>query len=162
MSNAASSQSITTTAEGSPTKAAAANKTANANTSTTDAPPQHRKLLPRSGISDYIQRYFNDEKTMIQEFQSFVKGRDPDIVIGYEVEMLSWGYLIERGREFDINLSPLLSRIPSADKKSSANKNVEQESFWYGHSLELKFVGRILLNVWRIMRSEVANIDFQL
>ncbi len=92
---------------------------------------------------------------MVLDFVKFVRSRDPDIVIGYEVQMLSWGYMIERARELDINLCPLLSRIPSADKKSSINSNVEQEAFWYGHSLELKFVGRILLNVWRVMRSEV-------
>ena len=120
------------------------------------APPPQRSLLRKGGVSDHIQRYYNDEKTMILEFQSFVQLLDPDMIIGYEVQMLSWGYLIERARSLDINLCPMLSRIPSGDSKSKVNENTEQESFYFGHSLEFKITGRILLNVWRIMRSEVS------
>eukprot|EP00794_Sanderia_malayensis_P000337 gene337-969_t len=123
---------------------------------TDNSGPQHRKLLLRSGISSYVQRYYNNEKSMILDFVKLVRSRDPDIVIGYEVQMLSWGYLIERAREFDVNLCPLLSRIPSADNKNSTNNNADQEAFWYGHSLEFKITGRILLNIWRVMRSEVT------
>ena len=94
---------------------------------------------------------------MILSFQTFVKSRDPDIIIGYEIQMLSWGYLIDRAKELDINLCPLISRIPGADKVSKVNDRIEKDVYLYGQSSDVKIAGRILLNVWRIMRSEVVT-----
>ena len=37
---------------------------------------------------------------------------DSDILIGYEVQMSSWGYLVERAAALNINLTGQLSRIP--------------------------------------------------
>ena len=37
---------------------------------------------------------------------------NPDIVVGYEIQMLSWGYVIQRAATLTIDLPPLLSRIP--------------------------------------------------
>ena len=52
---------------------------------------------------------------MLLEFTSFIRELDPDIIMGYEVQMLSWGYLIERGAVFDLNMCHLLSRISEKD-----------------------------------------------
>ena len=42
-----------------------------------------------------------------------VQEEDADFLIGYEVVMLSWGYLIERAAALDVNLVNQLSRMPS-------------------------------------------------
>ena len=39
--------------------------------------------------------------------------QDPDILVGYEVQNASIGYLIARGKKIDINVLQELSRIPS-------------------------------------------------
>ena len=117
-----------------------------------------RNFLNKSGVSDYVQRYYSDEKTMIMEFQSFIRSRDPDMIIGYEIQMLSWGYLIDRAKELDVILCPLLSRIPNANDVGKLSDDVEKEASLYGHVNEFKITGRILLNVWRIMRSEVRRV----
>ena len=114
-----------------------------------------RNFLNKSGVTDHVQRYFNDEKTMILAFQSFVQSRDPDMIVGYEIQMLSWGYLIDRAKELDVILCPLLSRIPKAYDVSRVSDDGEKEAVLYGHENDCKITGRILLNVWRIMRSEV-------
>ena len=118
-----------------------------------------RSLLNKSGVSDYVQRYFSDEKAMIMGFQSFVRSRDPDMIVGYEIQMLSWGYLIDRAKELDVILCPLLSRIPNANDVGKSSDHVEKEAFLYGHVNEFTITGRILLNVWRIMRSEVMRVS---
>ena len=112
-------------------------------------------VLKKSGITDYIQRSYADEKSMIMAFQSFVRYHDPDMLIGYEIQMLSWGYLIDRAKELDILLCPQISRIPGVEASPNITKAGEIDEL-YGHPNDVKISGRILLNVWRIMRSEVS------
>ena len=38
---------------------------------------------------------------------------DPDLLVGFEVEALSWGYLADQAATLNINLSNELSRVPS-------------------------------------------------
>lgn len=38
---------------------------------------------------------------------------DPDMLVGYEIQQLSWGYLIERASHLKLDLCSKLSRIPS-------------------------------------------------
>ena len=67
----------------------------------------------------------------------------------FQTEMLSWGYVIERGYKLGINLRNKLSRI-----KTSSMFNPENN---FPHSnYDLKITGRILLNVWRLMKNEVS------
>jgi DNA polymerase elongation subunit (family B) len=40
---------------------------------------------------------FKDERAMLLAFAQLVSQIDPDILVGYEVQMSSLGYLIERG-----------------------------------------------------------------
>ena len=37
---------------------------------------------------------------------------DPDILVGYEIQMLSWGYIIQRASQLGVNLYTKISRIP--------------------------------------------------
>ena len=37
---------------------------------------------------------------------------DPDVLVGYEIQMLSWGYILKRASKLDIKLCPRLSRLP--------------------------------------------------
>lgn len=76
-----------------------------------------------------------------------VRQKNPDILAGYEIEMLSWGFLIERASVLSINLTSLLSR--SQLHKFGKSKLNPQE-------FETNIIGRIVLNVWRSMRHEVA------
>lgn len=37
---------------------------------------------------------------------------DPDILLGYEVQMHSWGYLLQRAAALDVDLCQMISRVP--------------------------------------------------
>lgn len=63
--------------------------------------------------------------------------------------MLSWTYLINRGHLLGINLYSLLGRIKDFSDSQLEMKLKVNEEF------QLKIVGRIILNVWRLMRYEV-------
>ena len=43
--------------------------------------------------------------------------------MGYEVQLSSWGYLIERAARLGVNLPPKLSRLPEAEKDSKMNED---------------------------------------
>ncbi|CAG9858268.1 unnamed protein product [Phyllotreta striolata] len=100
-------------------------------------------LLDGVGI-DCDVTYVDSEEKLIEEFLKIIHHWDPDIFAGYETELLSWGYLIERGFVLGMNLKSLLGRV-----KDEKQKQREDDG-------ELKLTGRILLNVWRLMRHEIA------
>lgn len=53
------------------------------------------------------------EHALLEALVGVVRRTDPDFLIGYKVEMASWGYLIERAAAIGVNLVNLLSRMPS-------------------------------------------------
>ena len=96
--------------------------------------------------SDHI---FINLTSIIDLFSSW----DPDILIGYEIQMLSWGYLFDRARFLKIDLAPRLSRIP--DQKIRSQIELTDDSL-ARYKTDLFVIGRSLLNVWRIVRSEAS------
>ncbi|KAL3277041.1 hypothetical protein HHI36_012402 [Cryptolaemus montrouzieri] len=92
-----------------------------------------------------------NELELFKEFTNFLVERDPDILIGYEIQMLSWGYLIERCFHLGINLIPELSRVK--DKNLKFN---EKETG------DLRVTGRVVLDFWRLLRHEIALQSYTL
>jgi hypothetical protein len=41
---------------------------------------------------------------------------DADMLVGYEIEKSSWGYLVQRAARFDLNLPFQLSRVSGIDE----------------------------------------------
>ncbi|XP_072391181.1 DNA polymerase zeta catalytic subunit isoform X2 [Diabrotica undecimpunctata] len=91
--------------------------------------------------------YVDSEENLIKEFLKIIEYWDPDIFAGYELELLSWGYLIERGYTLNMNLKPLLGR--TRDNYAKPRHDESEQS-------ELRLIGRIVLDVWRLMRYEIA------
>lgn len=46
----------------------------------------------------------------VQFFHSF--RYDPDILLGYEIQMHSWGYLLQRAAALSVDLCQMISRVP--------------------------------------------------
>ncbi|KAH8372951.1 hypothetical protein KR009_008781 [Drosophila setifemur] len=82
---------------------------------------------------------------------------DADIYAGYEIEMASWGYVIERAKYLCFNIAPLLSRVPTQKVRDFVDEDREQ---FTDLDVEMKICGRILLDVWRLMRSEIALTSY--
>lgn len=81
---------------------------------------------------------------------------DPDILVGYEIQMLSWGYILQRAATLSVNLTQAISRVPSA--KHSSHHSAEKDEYGADHMSEIHVAGRIVLNLWRLLRHEVNNI----
>ncbi|XP_065648573.1 uncharacterized protein LOC100213595 isoform X4 [Hydra vulgaris] len=112
-------------------------------------------LLKKAGIAISSTHCFSDELLMLKGFSSFIQEHDPDILVGYEVQMLSIGYLIERAAALNYNMCHAMSRISSTEVYSKKVQK-DQEDNWFGQLVSMEITGRIILNLWRIMRSEIA------
>ncbi|KAK6465757.1 hypothetical protein DFJ63DRAFT_283621 [Scheffersomyces coipomensis] len=100
---------------------------------------------------------FNQEVDLVNRLVQIIEIFDPDILSGYEINALSWGYLIERFRVVhDINLLASFSR---GDYKSNGKLG---DRWGYTHTSNIKINGRHMVNVWRLMRSELSLTNYSL
>ncbi|KAJ8270777.1 hypothetical protein GJAV_G00119170 [Gymnothorax javanicus] len=110
-------------------------------------------LLVRSGISGLQITYTVDEKHLFEEMEKIIRRFDPDILIGYEVQMRSWGYLLQRASALGVDLCQRLSRVPGDSKEN--HFSAERDEYGADTMTEINVIGRIVLNLWRIMKTEV-------
>ncbi|KAI8606147.1 hypothetical protein EDD21DRAFT_425628 [Dissophora ornata] len=103
-----------------------------------------------------------NEGAMMNEVIEHVRKLDPDILAGYEVHNLSWGYLVDRYQTlFGLDMSKLLSRVqPQKAPVLSKSAMESRDSYNSKHHSGLKFIGRHLFNVWRLIRGEVALSNY--
>ncbi|XP_022788883.1 DNA polymerase zeta catalytic subunit-like isoform X1 [Stylophora pistillata] len=113
-----------------------------------------RPLLSRSGIAHHDIQYVAEEKDLFPALIKIIRKWDPDILIGYEIQMFSWGFLLERALFFEIDFCSWLSRVKGSS--SDSNMDAEKDNWGAAHTSEFKIAGRIILNVWRLMRHEAA------
>ncbi|XP_069090700.1 DNA polymerase zeta catalytic subunit isoform X2 [Pleurodeles waltl] len=115
-------------------------------------------LLVRSGVTGLDIIYATDEKQLFQEVVNLVRRYDPDILLGYEVQMRSWGYLLQRASALDVDLCKMISRVPEDNKENRFA--AEKDEYGADTMSEINVVGRIVLNVWRMMKNEVALTNY--
>ncbi|XP_025040532.2 DNA polymerase zeta catalytic subunit isoform X2 [Pelodiscus sinensis] len=115
-------------------------------------------LLTRSGVTGLEVTYAVDERALFQEVVNIVKRYDPDIMLGYEVQMHSWGYLLQRAAALNVDLCQMISRVP--DDKKENRFAAEQDEYGSDTMSEINIVGRIILNLWRMMRNEVTLTNY--
>ena len=78
---------------------------------------------------------------------------DPDILVGWQIETLSWGYLIQRAAHISLDLYGPLSRVLDNDRKQAAPQNKSDDS--EDNMDNIRIPGRIVLDLWRVIKSEV-------
>ncbi|XP_060046584.1 DNA polymerase zeta catalytic subunit isoform X2 [Erinaceus europaeus] len=115
-------------------------------------------LLIRSGITGLEVTYTTDEKALFQEIADIIKRYDPDILLGYEIQMHSWGYLLQRAAALSVDLCQMISRVPH--DKIENRFAAERDDYGSDTMSEINIVGRITLNLWRIMRNEVSLTNY--
>lgn len=126
----------------------------------------------------------------MQHFIEIMREYDPDILIGYETETQSIGYIFKRGEHLGMNISGMLSRIPqtmkplnesfynqkmimrqneavgSVDDHLNGSKDTKKsKKFGYfdqkwGQAVKLN--GRIIINLWRLLSSEINLTNYDL
>ncbi|KDN41161.1 hypothetical protein K437DRAFT_238501 [Tilletiaria anomala UBC 951] len=89
---------------------------------------------------------------------TLVRKFDPEILVGYEIHNESWGYIIERAHKaYDLDMVLELGRV----KESSTGITKGKLDNWgYTQTSALRITGRHVLNIWRLMRGEVALTQY--
>lgn len=133
--------------------------------------PQHLKgavvvssggcdLVTSTGLTDLAVLHVDSESDLLEEVVRLVTTWDPDMLVGYEVQRGSWGYLLERGLALGAEVVTRLSRVPEGTR--SSHHLEEEDEYGADHTSQIHLAGRVVLNVWRLMRAEVALQSYTL
>lgn len=88
---------------------------------------------------------------------------DADILVGYDVQRSSFGYLQERARiAYKYDFSEKLSRRRFTKNKSTRREQEKDDDYtdeWAQRKTSVfQVYGRIVLNTWRVMRSDLEDL----
>lgn len=119
----------------------------------------HQAPVLQKMYKDIRMCFTTTEKELLLELIKLIAIWDPDIFAGYEIEMASWGYVIQRGYALNINMPSLMSRVTSEKLHKIVNSDEDRDVDGEGE-FEIKISGRIFLNVWRLLRSEIALTSY--
>ncbi|XP_065331760.1 DNA polymerase zeta catalytic subunit isoform X2 [Cloeon dipterum] len=101
-----------------------------------------------------------DEFEALSKLVHLVQTENPDILMGYEIEMHSWGYVVQRAARIGLNLPNIVSRVPKTESLEARHIDVSQGAIV--EYSDLKIPGRVVLNLWRLLRHEVALQNYSL
>jgi DNA polymerase elongation subunit (family B) len=143
---------------------------------------QQKQVLAACGLpADTYLEIVANEVELFQLLVLRVTRIDPDFLAGYETEQKSLGYICKRGRVLKINMLRLLSRMPRERPSYrngnlpsfSAEGNSQQSQADDGPAAaadaredktelasDMVITGRIILNVWRLMREELKLFNY--
>lgn len=95
----------------------------------------------------------DNEYELFEKLIEIITIWDPDFLIGYETQASSWGYLLSRSTVINFPFLQLIGRTPYM---SPDFRNYDQYDKKKGSGIS--FIGRIVLNLWRIFRREIMNL----
>ncbi|KAG8688934.1 DNA polymerase zeta [Ceratobasidium sp. 423] len=110
-----------------------------------DQPP----LVDPRWIPGYKIEIVSTELDLLNALIDLVREFDPDILAGWQVQTASWGYIDARCQSTGLILSEEIARVSSNHGHKPGSEQWDER-----HGASFRVVGRHVLNVWRIMRSE--------
>ncbi|GFO03605.1 DNA polymerase zeta catalytic subunit-like [Plakobranchus ocellatus] len=117
--------------------------------------PTDQALLEKCSISGDVEvTYVKDEMHLLGTLIDLVIRFDPDILVGFEIQMLSWGFLLQRAAHLGLDLCSKIARVQ--DSKENNQFSAGKDEWGADHMSEIHIIGRVVLNLWRIIRHEVA------
>ncbi|KAI8818419.1 putative DNA polymerase zeta catalytic subunit [Fimicolochytrium jonesii] len=122
---------------------------------------QDEHPLAKTGVGGYAIDIVPDEKALLELLCQKVRFFDPDLLVGYDVHRASWGYAAERARdEHEFDLCAELSRVKPEDANTRFGR--DEDAWGANKQSYMHTTGRIFLNVWRLMRSEMNLTSYTL
>ncbi|PIA61591.1 hypothetical protein AQUCO_00300837v1 [Aquilegia coerulea] len=117
--------------------------------------PEAFVLLNLDGISGCKVIISSEEKNLFYHFVKIVRLSDPDIMMGWEIQGGSLGYLAERAAHLEIQMPDDLLPEPLISDPTLFGDGIIEDEWGRTHASGVHVGGRIVLNVWRLMRGEV-------
>jgi DNA polymerase elongation subunit (family B) len=130
------------------------------------------RYLSLTSVTHLVQKvkkvlYVYKEEELFTEFMKAIHFYDPDILVGFELQKLSWCFLIRRAMRLNVTEFCIqISRLPKSKRDSQVRVNMPKERKGnqkgaptvdiYPVPHELCIAGRVVLNLWRVLRSEIS------
>ena len=102
-----------------------------------------------------------DEQSLFKRLVDIVKKTDPDILVGYEIQNSSWGYVIQRCKHLDPG-SKIMSDISRVDSNATTKFGKNEDSYGDAKHCSIFTTGRICMNLWRIMKDQLNLVSYSL
>ncbi|KAI0033173.1 hypothetical protein K488DRAFT_48291 [Vararia minispora EC-137] len=100
-------------------------------------------------LRDSAITFVANELDLLNTVVDTIVALDPDVIVGWEIQSGSWGYVAARAKGYGYDLSELISRAPGRVIGSG------DDNWGLRQTSTFRVVGRHVLNVWRIIRSEL-------
>ncbi|KAI3848221.1 hypothetical protein MKX03_003499 [Papaver bracteatum] len=133
------------------------------------------------GISGCKVVTVSEEKLLFHHFVKIIRLYDPDVLLGWEIQGGSIGYLAERAAHFGLGLLSSISRMPTPNNKTASGNSASPakeipdnllpealmsemivledaiigDEWGRTHASGVHVDGRIVLNFWRLMRGDI-------
>ncbi|KAK2976052.1 hypothetical protein RJ640_024780, partial [Escallonia rubra] len=132
------------------------------------------------GLADCKVLVFSEEKHLFNHFVKIILSFDPDILMGWDIQGGSLGLLAERATHLGIGLLNSISRTPSLRNMAARDLVVPEKGMMHDvlpeslttdsvlledsiiedewgrtHASGVHVGGRVVLNIWRLIHSEV-------
>lgn len=115
--------------------------------------------------------FFRSEIALLDGLASFVNEVDPDIITGFETQTSSIGFILERAISLNHPFSRLVSRIDESGAGGTRSfgaqatepmRDSAAAAYFKRKGMNIGITGRHILNLWRIVRSEVKLASYTL
>jgi DNA polymerase zeta len=122
-------------------------------------PPSEEPQAPIRVPGTAAQFCVPHEAALFEAFITLVKAMDPDIMLGYDVHSGSLGYLADRHAVLQMGrdrrtVVPLLRAVSRTPAHSPPGAQF-QDTYGLEHMAGMWVTGRVVFNLWRILRAEV-------
>lgn len=100
------------------------------------------------------------EQDLLSSLARLVRKHDPDILVGYDAQRASWGFVLKRASHLGLSLdssdfTSAISRVPF-HKRSS--QEPQAHAYNEAHSCDIVIPGRVVINLWRVVRGDVDKM----
>jgi DNA polymerase zeta len=101
--------------------------------------------------------FVRNEEALFQHLARLVRDEvDPDVLVAFELQSASWGYLFERAAVLEYDLMGEITR----GRRTQGSFDKERDPYGFAHASGIHVPGRSVLNTWRILRSEVKSTSY--
>lgn len=106
---------------------------------------------------------FESEVQLLDAFARHVRQEDPDVMVGYETQNTSIGFILDRAQTTTHSFAQAASRwitkssggFDGATRTGGQSANTAAIAYYHRKGADIKITGRHVLSLWRIVRKEV-------
>lgn len=112
--------------------------------------------------SSYNTVLFDSEMSLLDGLAAHIQNLDPDVLVGFEIQTTSIGYILERAQVIGHTFGQMASRWVKGSGQLDGPRSVVGQpnaeaavTYFQRKGADMKLTGRHIISLWRIVRTEV-------